>query len=492
MFRQFIFDFFGYLVIFYTGGILLSYFTMIVLAGIKILGRNSTNDDVYKKEILFESPYLPGVSIVAPAFNEAKTIVDNVKSLLNQDYPLFEVVIVNDGSKDETLSKLINEFKMVQIPYDYVEKLHTQPFRAVYNSVLPEYAHLYVVDKENGGTKADAVNAGLNVARYSYFINTDVDCILSRDAIFQCILPVLRERDVIAVSGAMTMSNGCKVRSGELQNRRAPWRRVPLFQTMEYMRSFFVGKMAWSAVKGMPNVSGGYGLFKKDVMIAAGGYRSDSFAEDMEMLLDAEKYCVTAKIPYRVVQIPVTCCWTEAPHNLKILYRQRSRWGRGLIQTFSRHWDMVFNCKYGVVSAVTMPYIFFFEFLAPFIEVIGALMIIYLAFTGGVNWTAAILLMIAIYMFNIMLSNFVMAYDYIAGSTFDSSKEYVKLFVASLLEPFFFHPFVSVFSLVGYFKHISGARSSWGNMTRTGYAGKDSNAPSQGGTPNPEDTVENH
>lgn len=458
------------MVIFYSIGIVLSYLLMIILAGKNVVRLAVTKDDSFKKELLYTSPYIPGVSIVAPAYNEEKTIVDNVKSLLDQDYPMFEVVIVNDGSKDQTLQKLITEFAMVKIPFDYVEKIHTKPFRCVYHSTMPEYFRLYVVDKENGGTKADAVNAGLNVARFPYFINTDVDCILSREAIFQSIMPVMHESDVIAVSGAMTMSNGCEVKQGRLLNHRAPWKLVPLFQTLEYLRSFFIGKMAWSAINGMPNVSGGYGLFKKDVMIAAGGYRGDSFAEDMEMLLDAVKYCSSVGLPHKVVQIPITCCWTEGPDNLRILYRQRNRWGRGLLQTFSRHWDMVFNRRCGVVGMVTLPYIFIFEFLAPFIEITGFLMLIYLLFTGGVNYTAAIILFIALYTFNLTLGTSVITYDYVSGSTFDRFKEYFKIAVASMLEPFIYHPFISVFSLIGYFKHILNTRSNWGAMTRKGYA----------------------
>lgn len=479
MFRQYLFDFFGYLVIFYTAGIVLSYLAMIFLAGKNVAKRAATRNDSYKKELLYSSPYIPGVSIVAPAYNEERTIVDNVKSLLDQDYPLFEVVIVNDGSKDHTLQKLIDEFAMEKIPFDYVEKIHTKPFRCVYHSTLPEFSRLYVVDKMNGGTKADAVNAGLNVARYPYFINTDVDCILSREAIYNSIMPVVQGSNVIAVSGAMTMSNGCEVRQGKLLDHRAAWKPVPLFQTLEYLRSFFIGKMAWSAINGMPNVSGGYGLFKKDIMIAAGGYRGDSFAEDMEMLLDAVKYCSATGIPHRVVQIPVTCCWTEGPDNLKILYRQRNRWGRGLLQTFSRHWEMVFNRKCGVVGLVTLPYIFFFEFLAPFIEAAGFVMTLYLLFTGGVNYTAAILLFIALYSFNLMLASSVITFDYVSGGTFDKPKEYFKLMLASLLEPILYHPFISVFSLIGYFKHIFNTRSNWGAMTRKGYASNQQQQTSQ-------------
>ena len=307
------------------------------LAEISILKSKKKNLESYAKNLIKRSPYTPGVSIVAPAYNEEMTIVENVNSLLAQDYPLFEVIIVNDGSKDGTLQKLIDNFDLVEVPYAYVAQLKTKPYKRMFKSTNPEFSKLKVVDKENGGTKTDAVNAGLNAASFPYFINTDVDCILAKDAIIQCILPLLSQKNIIAVSGAMALSNGCKVEKGQIIEAYPPHKLIPLFQTLEYMRSFLIGKMGWSTINAMPNVSGGYGLFKTDVVISAGGYSPDSFAEDMDMLIRMVAYCCEAKIPYKIIQIPYTCCWTEGPGNLKVLSRQRIRWGRGLIQTFYNH-----------------------------------------------------------------------------------------------------------------------------------------------------------
>lgn len=469
--RELLFDFFGYVIFFYSLGLIFSYVLMMISSGKRIFkGTDSSLVSGYERELINNCPYTIGVSIVAPAYNEEKTIVDNIKSLLEQDYPLFEVVIVNDGSKDETLERIIENFGMEEVPYAYVEKVHAQPFRRLFKSRLDEYRRLTVVDKENGGTKADAVNAGLNVARFPYFINTDVDCILSQEAIRNCIMPVMKDESVIAVSGAMTMSNGCKVENGRLLNHKASWNPVPLFQTLEYMRSFFIGKMAWSNIKGMPNVSGGYGLFNTEVMIAAGGYSFDSMAEDMDMLLNAIRYCCEFNRPYSIVQIPYTCCWTEAPSNLKILYRQRSRWGRGLFQTFARHFTVLFKSKYHVHGLVTMPYLFIFEFLAPIIEATGFFVFLYLAFTGGVNWVGALIIFLAIYTFSMLVAFCTQAFDFVAGSTFDKKREYFKTSLAAIFEPFLYHPFITAFSLVGYGKYLLRTRSQWGTMTRKGYS----------------------
>ena len=467
--KEFIIDFYGYSIFAYSIGLILSYVVLIWLAEVSIVRSKASFVESYAKKIIDRSPYTPGVSIVAPAYNEERTIVDNVNSLLAQDYPKFEVVIVNDGSKDSTLEKLIENFKLVEVPFDYVELIKTKPFRRLFKSTDPRFARLTVVDKENGGTKADAVNAGLNVAAYPYFINTDVDCILARDAIYQCILPVLDRDHVIAVSGAMAMSNGCRVTDGRIEEAFPPHALVPLFQTLEYMRSFLVGKMGWSAINSMPNVSGGYGLFDREIVIAAGGYSPDSFAEDMDMLIRMVGYCCDFSIPYRVVQIPQTCCRTEGPPNIKVLARQRVRWGRGLIQTFARHKRFVFNRKYRQMGMLTLPYLLIFEFISPVIEFFGILTLLFLALTGAVNWGTALIIFLAIYAFCITLAIVVIFYDYTLGGSYKRFKEYLWILMAALLEPFIYHPMVVFFSLKGYWNYFVKKKAVWGEMTRKGY-----------------------
>ena len=301
---QLLLDIYGYVIFFYSMTLIVSYVILMLLAQKGIFTQYDEIEESYAKHIVWNNPYTPGVSIVAPAFNEEKTIIDNVESLLMQDYPLFEVVIVNDGSRDSTLEKLITNFELEKVPFNYVEHIHTKPFKALYRSRNPKYYQLTVVDKENGGTKADSINAGLNVASYPYFVNTDVDCILSPDAIFQCMLPVMSDSKIVAVSGMMTMSNGCEVDHGVITKVQPPTTPISLFQELEYLRSFMVGKMGWSAINAMSNVSGGYGLFSREVVMAAGGYGSDSFAEDMDMLLRIMGYCCENNIDYRVVQMP--------------------------------------------------------------------------------------------------------------------------------------------------------------------------------------------
>lgn len=462
---------YGYLVFFYSMALMLSYVILIWLSYREQKKNRATMSDGYVRKIFEHSPYTPGVSIVAPAYNEENTIVDNVRSLLSQEYPKFEVIIVNDGSKDSTLEKMIEEFELVEVAYRYRQRILAKPFKRMFISKNPEYHRLRVVDKVNGGTKADPVNAGLNVAQYPYFINTDVDCILSKDAILKCIRPMIELNDVIAVSGVMNISNACKVERGVLKEYRIPWSPIPLFQTLEYMRSFMVGKMGWSAINAMPNVSGGYGMFDTEVAISAGGYSSDSLAEDMDMITRMIGYCCDFNRKYRVVQIPDTCCYTEGPGNLQQLYRQRTRWGHGLIQTFGKYYRMIFKRKYRQLGMITLPYLLIFEFLAPLIEFVGFGTFTYLAFTGGVNWDTAYIIFSVMYIFCVQLSFVVIYYDYMQNKD-HKVLSYTRLVLAAVLEPFIYHPLILLFSLRGYLRFIMKQRIVWGEMKRKGFQQK--------------------
>ena len=487
--KELFFYFFGYVVFFYSMALILSYLVMIVLAWAAARRHVGVSYAPYAPKLFAESPYTPGVSIIAGAYNEENVIVDSIESFLRQDYPKFEVVIVNDGSTDQTLERMIEHFALEEQPSDYVERIRTKPYRRTFRSKLEQYRQLTVVDKENGGTKADAINAGLNVAKYPWFINTDIDCVLSHDAVMQCVSAAIGQSGVIAVSGAMAMNNGCRIEEGEILERHVPHTPSPLFQSVEYLRSFAVGKMAWGRINAMPNVSGGYGLFNTEVCINAGGYDGSSFAEDMDMLIRMIRYCCDNGRDYRVLQIPETCCWTQGPPNIRQLYKQRTRWGRGLIETLSVHSGMIFNKRYRRLGLITLPYVTVFEFLAPVIEACGFVLFLYLALTGGVNWVGAAVISLSIFCFNYMLSSAVFFLDYCNGVTYGKKRSYLWLMAASLLEPILYHPLIVVFSLKGYADFLRQSRAKWGEMKRKKYkAGNDveNNGGPEAGNPAPE------
>ena len=472
---QGIIDFYGYFVFFYSISLIISYMGLVCLSFISQRSSKMFFDVAYVKDMLSGSPYTPGISIVAPAYNEEKTIIDNVSSMLALDYPKYEVIIVNDGSTDKTLDKMIETFELVEVPYAYREKVKSQPVRCIYKSKNSVYSTLTVVDKENGGTKADASNAGMNVVQYPYFVCTDVDCILEATALYRIIWPVLNNNTrVIAVSATMVMANGFTVKDGKVVKVRAPRSLIPLFQNLEYMRSFLVGKLGWSAINAMPNVSGGFGLFDTEVSIAAGGYDSTSFAEDMDLIIRMVTYMCDSGKKYRIVQIPKTCCWTEGPSNLVILNRQRTRWGRGLLQYFLVHHKVMFNSKYRQMGLITMPYLFLFEFLAPIIEAVGFVVFVWLILTEGVNWDTMVVVFFMVYSFFIFLNMIICFFDYFVGSFYQRSfREYMLMLFVGLFEPFIYHPFVVLFSIKGYLSFLTTRDFKWGKMTRKGFSDTD-------------------
>lgn len=462
--------FFQYRVFFYVTLIVISGIVLTIFSYIKM---RSYSWKFTKKEdnILKESPFAPGISVIAPAYNEEKTIIANVNSMLTLDYPLYEVVIVNDGSKDRTLELLIEEFELVETPFAYIEKIKTKPFKRILKSTNPQYDKLTVVDKENGGTKADASNAGINASVFPYFLCTDVDCILSRDALLKMIQPVLNSSvQVIAVGATMRMANSCEVNSGGVITRvRPPKGFFPCFQEIEYLRAYLISKMGWSFLNAQPNVSGGLGLFDKSVVIEAGGYDPISHAEDMDMLLRMVAYMRDFNKKYRVVQIPVTTCWTEGPPNLSVLNKQRTRWARGLMQIFIVHRKFLLNRKYGRMGLLTMPYIFLFEFLAPIIEFAGWIILLYFLFTKQVNFETAYILLGYVYLVAVSTSAIAIAYDVAIAKLYRRFREYLKLVFFSLFEIVLYHPFIVFFSLKGYIDFLFKQNFEWGAMKRQGF-----------------------
>lgn len=461
--------FYEYFVFFYGTSLFISYLLLAIFSFLAISKYKGYNNDL-DDNVLMSSPLTPGISVVAPAYNEEKTIIVNVRSLLTLNYPLFEVIIINDGSKDATLEKLIEEFELEETPFAYVDKIKTKPVKRVLKSRNPAYAILTVVDKENGGTKADASNAGINAASFPYFLCTDVDCILERNTLLKMIKPILNSKtQVIAVGATLRMSNSCDVDEGVITRVRPPKGLIPRFQEMEYIRAYLLSKMGWSLVNCVPNVSGGLGLFDKEVGIRAGGYNGLSHAEDMDMITRMVAYMVNSNQRYKIDYIPLSCCWTEGPPNVKILNRQRTRWARGLVQLYFDHRKFLFNRKFRNMGMVVYPYALVYELLAPIIEALGIVFFIYLVLFNKVNWNTAFIILLYSYTFSVMISTMVILWDQITFKYYKTFREVLSLILMVFLEPFIYHPLIVFFAIKGYINYFTSKEFEWGTMTRQGF-----------------------
>lgn len=428
-------------------------------------------DDETIRYTLRSSPITPAVSIIAPAYNEEKTILENVRSMLGIYYPNYDIIIVNDGSTDKTLELLIDEFKLKEVPFINYKRVPSKPIKRVFKSEDEKYSQITVVDKEPGGHKSDSTNAGLNVCMSKYFVSTDVDCILEPMALYRMIWHVINSHNkMVGVGATMLMLNGCVVENGRVVEAKVSNNPLPAFQQLEYMRSFLIGKLGWSSHNTLPNISGGFGLFDTDIVVKSGGYDQVSLAEDVDMLLRMVTYMENTGQKYSLAQVPQVSCWTEGPYTLRLLYRQRIRWARGLCEVISHHRKLFFNPKYGKHGGITLPYIFLFEFLAPILEGAGFIFMIWLILINAVNWNTALVIFGMIYVFSLSLTFLVLIFDYTTRSVKWKStwKSYSKLTVAAILEPVFFHPFITTCSLIGYFNFLRNRGKEWKPIKRKG------------------------
>lgn len=470
--------------------IIYSLLSLLSLRGVLLYQKKNKYTDF--NDIL-SSPLTPGITVIAPAYNEGLTIISNVRSLLSLDYSVFEVIIINDGSTDDTLEKLIEEFDLVEVVFAYNERIITQPVKRFFKSTSTAYGKLLVVDKFNGKSKADGSNVGINASSFDYFLCTDVDCIIGRDTLLKMIRPFLDEkpvktkksrtpcpdcgsshqleekRRVIASGAALRLTNSSDIDQGVITRWRPPTKWLPRFQEMEYIRAFVLGKVGWSMINCVPNVSGGLGLFDKEIAIKAGGYDHRSFAEDIDMVTRMCIYMIENKQKYAVRYIPTTQCWTEGPPNLKVFSTQRTRWARGLVQIMGLHKNILFNPRYGKLGLIIFPYNFLFEFLAPIIETFGILYYIYLTLTGEINWHYAIILLLFVYLYSVMITTLAILWDQLTFRSYKTWKEVIGLCLMAFLEPFFYHPLIVFFGLKGYLYSLIGKKAEWGTMQRQGF-----------------------
>jgi poly-beta-1,6-N-acetyl-D-glucosamine synthase len=466
-----IFQFFSSGILIYSVSLLLFYLLIVVfsIAEIKLYIRKSSFTDY---NLLASSVYAPSVSLLAPAYNEAANIIENVRSLLAVHYNNIELIVINDGSKDDSLQKLIEAYQLVKVPFLVNEKIKTKPIRGIYKSRNSLYHKLIVVDKVNGG-KADALNTGINVASNKYLVCIDVDCILEQDAMLKLIKPFLEEtnKQVIATGGVIRIANSCEVVNGKLVKVHLPKQLLPRMQTLEYIRAFLLGRMAWSRMNGLLIISGAFGAFDREIAIKAGGYNHATVGEDMELIVRMRRYMHENKIPYKVSFIPDPLCWTEAPASYKILGRQRNRWTRGTIETLQIHKKMFFNRRFGILGILSYPYWFFYELLAPLIEFSGFVGLTIFAMAGYISWPFFLLLLAFILSFGFLYSVFAILIEVLTFNQYKRRTDIFKLILIAFAEPLFFHPFVVWSAVRGNLDFIR-KKKSWGEMTRQGFNSK--------------------
>ena len=343
----------------------LAYLVMLLVA-LKTSAAHQHRLESHRLAWIKESPLAPPITIIMPAHNEEASIRVAVRNLLELDYPELEFIVVNDGSQDRTLGEMREEFHLRPVRAVYVAELKSAPVRGLYRSSVDP--RLLVVDKEPVGSKADAVNAGLNAATSPYVCIVDADSMLERDALLRIMVPILADpKRVVAVGGIIRVLNGSEIANGELRRARLPRKSIEVIQVIEYLRAFLIGREAWSQGNMLMIISGAFGLFRTDLVRAVGGYRPGTIGEDFDLVARLHKHLLEKRAEYCIHFVPDPMCWTEVPSDLKSLRRQRARWQKGLLDVLWLTRGMLFRPRYGRIGFFALPYLWLFEFAAPVI-----------------------------------------------------------------------------------------------------------------------------
>jgi cellulose synthase/poly-beta-1,6-N-acetylglucosamine synthase-like glycosyltransferase len=422
---------------------------------------------IIKNEVNIVGSYTKPISLIVPAYNEEETIIDNILSLLDLNYPEFEIIVVNDGSEDHTLQKIVDHFQLRRIDVEINKQVPSAEINGVYGSF--SIPNLVVVDKVNGG-KSDALNAGINVSRYPLFCGIDADCILEKSALLRIVKPFLKDEKTIAVGGIVRIANGCRIRDGKLIEAKLPKETIVRFQIIEYFRAFLTSRIGWEKINALLIISGAFGVFKKSAVVKVGGY-SKTIGEDMELTLRLHEYHRKHRIPYKIDFTSDAVCWTQAPNTFKGLRNQRIRWHRGLTDSLMLHKRMLLNPSYGTVGMLSMPYFFFVEMLGPVVEMIGYAMLIVLIATSMLSGFFIFVFLLA-FLYGILFSLSAILFEEMSYKRYSGTWEITSLIAYSFAEQFIYRQLTVYWRVISFFNYKKGSKQ-WGTIKRSAFSTKE-------------------
>lgn len=409
---------------------------------------------------------IPGISLLVPAYNEEKTIVENIQSLLTLRYPRFEIIVVNDGSKDGTARAIVETLQLRRIDLRRPHPAPCKPIRGIY--AHPDFPNLLFIDKENGG-KSDALNAAMNYARHPLVCGVDADSLLDYNSLLKAARPFVEHPNrLIAVGGTIRIANGCEVHGGMVVNEGAPRRLLPLFQIVEYLRAFLIARLSFSRLNTVSIISGAFGLFKRSAVLAVGGYTHGTVGEDMELIVKLHRHFRENGGDYNILFVPDPVCWTEAPESLAVLRRQRTRWQRGLCEVLSRHRQMLFNPRYGRIGVLGLPMFLAFDIVGPLLDLLGLVLIPLFWFFGllSLKFMAAFFAVVVLY--GVFLSMMALVLGEVALFRTTRKRDIVLMALAAIGENFGYRQLNILWRIEGIWQFLR-KQQGWGEMTRTGF-----------------------
>ena len=445
----------------------LAYLMMLIVA-LKTSAAHQRRLESHRLGWIKQTPLAPPITIIAPAHNEESSIRVAVRNLLELEYPQLEVIVVNDGSEDRTLKEMHEEFRLRLVRAVYVPEAKSASVRGLYRSDVD--TRLLIVDKEPGGSKADAVNAGLNAATSPYVCIVDADSILERDALVRIMVPILEDpQRVVAVGGIIRVLNGSEIAEGHLRRVRLPRKSIEVIQVVEYLRAFLIGREAWGQGNMLMIISGAFGVFRTDLVRAVGGYRPAAIGEDFDLVARLHRHLREKGADYHIQFIPDPMCWTEVPSDLKSLARQRARWQKGLLDVLWLNRDMLFKSRYGRIGCLALPYLWLFELLAPVIEIGGIATIILAACLGVLSREFFLQFLLFGYAFATVISIGSVLQEEITYKRYNDWQDVARLVSYCFLEHFPYRQLHMVWRLQGLWQYLRGD-NVWRPLTRKGLA----------------------
>ena len=445
--------------------VLNSFYAMLLILSIPEIWEQTRLAEDEDFQRLMQSDALPPITILVPAYNESATIEASVTAILTLEYRNYEVVVVNDGSRDDTMEQLRHAFDLYEIPRIYPEAIATKPLRALYRS--RSRSRLLVLDKENGG-KADSLNAAINASRFPLVIAVDADTLIEPDALLRLTRPFLLGREIAAVGGTVRVANNCTVKDGRVTDARVPRKLIPGIQVVEYLRAFLFGRLGWNRLGGNLIISGAFGLFRKEYVLAVGGYQTNSIVEDLDLVVRMHRHLRRNKIKYEMPFIPDPVAWTEVPESLKVLSRQRERWHRGLIAAMWEYKSMLFNPRYGRIGFLAMPFFAFGEMLAPVIELLGYIITVVGLVFGVVNVSFALLFVLVAWGYGMLLSIWAVVLEEVSFRRYRRFGDLILLLLFASLENFGYRQ-LTVWWRLKAFANFWKRVHVWGDMARKGF-----------------------
>lgn len=443
----------------------LAYLMMLIVA-LNTSAAHQRRLESHRLSWIRETPMAPPITIIAPAHNEESSIRVAVRNLLELDYPELEVIVVNDGSEDRTFEEMREGFRLRLVRAVYIPETKSAAVRGLYRSDLD--TRLLVVDKEPGGSKADAVNAGLNAATSPYVCIVDADSILERDALVRIMVPILEDpQHVVAVGGIIRVLNGSEIEGGHIRRVRLPRRSIEVIQVVEYLRAFLIGREAWGQGNMLMIISGAFGVFRTDLVRAVGGYRPAAIGEDFDLVARLHRYLRQKGADYHIQFIPDPMCWTEVPSDLKSLGRQRARWQKGLLDVLWLNRDMLFHWQYGRIGWVALPYLWLFELLAPVVEIGGIATIGLAACLGVLSREFFLQFLLFGYAFATVISIGSVLQEEITYKRYNDWQDVARLLSYCFLEHFPYRQMHMFWRLQGLWQYLPGD-NVWRPLTRKG------------------------